>query len=133
MPFIGGGRSHTNRARERRKQQIPIPKAVSRGWQSLEEEYIGPTYFFTDGNCEKITYEDCLNKLDEINNNQKVAQSKASTLTGQKKLASKNDMGWLLMLFLWILKIFCCCFTKSDDNRKHRKTQIKPVTSKFSM
>jgi len=61
MPFIGGGRSHTNKARERRKQQIPIPKSVTTGWNE-KQEFVGPTYFFTDGNSEKIRYIDqCCN------------------------------------------------------------------------
>merc|ERR1712032_911044 len=94
---IGGGRSHTNKARERRKQQIPIPKTVTTGWNAKQENFVGPTYFFTDGNSEKISYIDCLNNLDEINNNEAGAKAKSS-LVGQKKLAPKDDLDG------------CCCY-----------------------
>ena len=112
MPFIGGGRSHTNKARERRKQQIPIPKSVTTGWNE-KREFVGPTYFFTDGNSEKINYIDCLNNLEEINNDEAITNKKSS-LVGQKKLAPKDDLGWLLLLLLWIANLICPCFLKES-------------------
>merc|ERR1712179_154289 len=102
----------------RRKQQIPIPKAVTTGWQE-KEDYVGPTYFFTDGNSERISYQDCLSNLDKMNSNQKEADSRASTLTGQKKLAPKDDLGWLFLLFLWIFRSFCSCLFKAEDNGRN--------------
>merc|ERR1712071_617119 len=105
-------------------------RKVSTGWNE-KREFVGPTYYFTDGNSEKINYIDCLNNLEEINNDEAITNKKSS-LVGQKKLAPKDDLGWLLLLFLWIANLICPCFLK-ESVRTRRKTTVVPVRSKTSM
>ena len=118
MPFIAGGRSHTQRAKERRKQQIPIPKAVTTqnyDYWNNGEAHVGPVYYFVDGESEHIEIQDCLKNLaaqrKERENRKKNFFSSSEMLHGQSMIKPTEDIGWVLMIILLIfspiLKVIC--------------------------